>query len=281
MQIIGHTHLRIGSELEPELGGTLYTALVTALSQIEPPHSDYAISGVFGYKIPENEGIGFFTIQNPNFRVFFLCEGLYGRGIPFLGGFQTSRKIKMLFKRLEEVVPYEECMLAHPTTRDESFWFNLILSLGFGEQIPIEELEVIYPLKYVHIKAKRELAHEVKIEKLETADLGSSLGYGFEIIDILIASKTQGIFSKPQFSFLIYEALFHQIREFVPDFHPNTIVLTYSHGDFTKSQSSLVAFLSLHKDELTIRYCLPMQSGVGIKGTYLISSYLRSLMFNS
>ncbi|MFX0050464.1 MAG: hypothetical protein ACFFAJ_00535 [Candidatus Hodarchaeota archaeon] len=40
MQIIGHTHLRIGSEIEPELGGTLYTALLTALSQIEPPHSE-------------------------------------------------------------------------------------------------------------------------------------------------------------------------------------------------------------------------------------------------
>lgn len=147
MQIIGHTHLRIGSELEPELGGTLYTALVTALSQIEPTYSDYAVSGVFGYKIPDNEGIGFFTIQNPHFRVFFLCEGLYGRGIPFLGGIQTSRKIKMLFKRLEEIIPHEECMLAHPTDRDGGFWFNLIISLGFGEQIPIEELEAvkIYP----------------------------------------------------------------------------------------------------------------------------------------
>ncbi|MFX0149247.1 MAG: hypothetical protein ACFFAJ_00545 [Candidatus Hodarchaeota archaeon] len=121
----------------------------------------------------------------------------------------------------------------------------------------------------------------MKIEKLETADLGSSLGKGVEIIDILIASKTQGIFSNPQFSFLIYEAPFHQIRDFVPDFHPNTIVLTYSHGDFTKGRSPLVAFLSLHKDELTIQFCLPMQSGVGIEGIYLISSYLRSLLFNS
>ncbi|MFX0172401.1 MAG: hypothetical protein ACFE9L_10805 [Candidatus Hodarchaeota archaeon] len=172
-------------------------------------------------------------------------------------------------------------MLAHPIARDGVFWFNLIVSLGFGEQIPIEELEVVYLLKYAHMNAKREETHEVKIEALETADLGRSLGYGFEIIDELISSKVQGIISEPQFSFLIYKALFHQIREFVPDFHPNTIILTYSRGDFTKSQISLVAFLSLHKDELTIRYCLPMQSEAEIEGTYLISPYIRSLLFDS
>jgi len=181
MQIIGHTQLRIGSEFEPELGGTLYTAHVTALSQIEPPHSDYAVSGVFGYKTPDNEGIGFFTIQNPHLCVFFLCKGLYGRGIPFLGGIQTSRKIKMLFKRLEEVIPHEECMLAHPTDRDGGFWFNIIISLGFGEQIPIEELEAVYPLKYIRLKAKREQMYEVKIENLETAELGSPLDMASKI----------------------------------------------------------------------------------------------------
>ncbi|MFX0050465.1 MAG: hypothetical protein ACFE8U_04145 [Candidatus Hermodarchaeota archaeon] len=65
--------------------------------------------------------LGFSLSKILIFVFFFLGEGLYGRGIPFLRGVQTSRKIKMFFERLEEVIPYEECMLAHPTTRDGSF----------------------------------------------------------------------------------------------------------------------------------------------------------------
>ena len=68
MQIIGHCYLRGGSELEPELGGLLYTALVVTLAEIEQEFQ-YKMSGVYGYRIPEIEGIGLFTIQNDYFRI--------------------------------------------------------------------------------------------------------------------------------------------------------------------------------------------------------------------
>ena len=77
MSIIGHVHLRVGSELEPELGGSLYTALVLALSEIEQFEKalhQYAVSGVYGYRIPDNEGIGLFTVQRRNFRIFFFVK---------------------------------------------------------------------------------------------------------------------------------------------------------------------------------------------------------------
>ena len=60
MAIIGPRHLRVGSELEPELGGSLYTALVISLAEIEKSHQ-YAMSGIYGYRIP-HEGIGLFTV---------------------------------------------------------------------------------------------------------------------------------------------------------------------------------------------------------------------------
>ena len=34
MHIIGHCHLRVGTELEPELGGALYTAIALALADM-------------------------------------------------------------------------------------------------------------------------------------------------------------------------------------------------------------------------------------------------------
>ncbi len=116
ISIIGHVHLRVGSELEPELGGSLYTALVVALSEMEqsePTRQQYAVSGVYGYRIPDNEGIGLFTVQSANFRIFFLCEGLYGRGIPFLSGMKIGKKLRKLFFRLEEIITQDHCYQLH------------------------------------------------------------------------------------------------------------------------------------------------------------------------
>ncbi|MFX1508373.1 MAG: hypothetical protein ACFFDC_20005, partial [Promethearchaeota archaeon] len=114
MHIIGHCQLRGGIELEPELGGALYTALALALAEVEKaPH--YTMSGVFGHAIPELEGMGIFTVQSGNYRIFFLCEGLYGHGIPYLAGKEMGKKINNLFHLLEEddPNPQDSCIVTH------------------------------------------------------------------------------------------------------------------------------------------------------------------------
>lgn len=248
--IIGHVHLWVGSELEPELGGSLYTALVVALSEMEQSGSlrqQYTVSGVYGYRIPNNEGIGLFTVQSANFRIFFLCEGLYGRGIPFLSGMKIGKKLRKLFFRLEEIITQDHCYQLHPFDELGSFWFDLIFSAGFGENIPLEEIEKVLPLQFIRIHAKTKEDNMVEIESIESAELGS-LGYGWQTIDELLNSKIQAIFGKPDYSFLIFKALFNQISEFVTDleFIPNTIILSYQTGNLQENVS-LIAFLSLHE----------------------------------
>ena len=276
MAIIGHCHLRVGSELEPELGGSLYTALVISLAEIEKSHQ-YAMSGIYGYRIPDNEGMGLFTVQKDNFRLFFLCEGLIGKGLPFLSWKITS-KLEQLFNRLEEITTTDHCILGHHIDNYVSFWSDLIYSMGFGN-VPLEELEMVYPLQFLRLSAKHKTeSKELTIDSLETIELGS-LGFGWDNIDQIIAKKIQGIFNKPQYSFLIYEALFHQISEFVSDFRPNTIILSYQTGDWQES-IALVAFLSLNNDELKIRYCLPLTDDLAIEGSQTVHSYLRSLFLD-
>jgi hypothetical protein len=73
-QIIGHCHFRVGSVLEPELGGALYSALNLTLEDVENTNS-CCVSGAYGFQFPDIEGIGLFTIQNNNFKIYFLCEG--------------------------------------------------------------------------------------------------------------------------------------------------------------------------------------------------------------
>lgn len=288
--IIGHVHLRVGSELEPELGGSLYTALVVALSEMEQSGSarqQYDVSGVYGYRIPDNEGIGLFTVQSENFRIFFLCEGLYGRGIPYLSGMKIGKKLRKLFTKLEDIIDQDHCDQLHPFEELGSFWFDLIFSAGFGENIPLEEIEKVLPLQFIRIHAKRKEDNRVDILSIESAELGS-LGYGWQTIDDLLNSKIQAIFGKPEYSFLIFEALFHQISEFVTDleFIPNTIILSYQTGDLQENVS-LIAFLSLHEindtsneEELRIRYCLPIDEDLELEGEKTVHSYLRSLFLD-
>lgn len=277
MQIIGHCYLRGGSELEPELGGLLYTALVVALSEIEQEFQ-YKMSGVYGYRIPEIEGIGLFTIQNEYFRIFFLVEGLYGRGVPYLAGKKISRNVKDLFSHLVTKIPIDSCRSVHQT-EEGSFWFDLMCSLGFGGNITIKEMERVFPLRYVKIKVNRKIDESVEVVRLESADLGT-LGYGWQDKLKMVASKIEGIYGKPQSSFLVYESLFKQIKEFIPEFDPNTIILTYQKTVLLEPHSSLVAFLSLDSNELTIRYCLPVPEGLHIEGDRSIRPYLRSLLFD-
>jgi len=206
-----------------------------------------------------------------------MCEGLFGVGIPYLTGPEISESIRKLFEWLESEISNTDCELAHVTTLDDSSWFDIISSLDFGRNIPIDQYEEIYPLRYIRINVTRRSHNDLVINNLETSEILAPLSIGWLDIDREIATKIQGIFSKPHFSFLIYEALFNQISEFIPDFQPNTIVLSYSRGDLLKNQLSIVSFLSIQEDSLTIRYCLPILKGLGIEGSQKVHSYLRSI----
>lgn len=278
MQIIGHVHLRVGSEVEPELGGALYTALVVSLAQVEKM-DQYTMSAVYGYNIRDNEGIGLFTVQKGYYRIFFLCEGIYGRGIPYLEGKKIHTKLQHLFNSLEELITEPSCELLHSSEDDpQSFWLNLIYSMNLGEAIPLEEFETIFPLQFVCITEKQIDSNTIQIEHLESVRLGS-LGYGWSEIDQLLANKIQGIFNNPQYSFLIYKALFHQISEFVPEFTPNSIILAYQKGGLQES-IALIAFLSLVEHQLIIHFCLPVAPGLAFEGSQSVQSYLRSILLD-
>ncbi len=275
LQIIGHCHLRGGSELDPELGGALYTALVVALAEVERTHQ-YAISGIYGYRIPEAEGIGLFTVRDDYFRIFFLCEGLYGSGISYLGGKQVILSIEKLFAELRRLVPDVTCRTAHKIETG-SFWFDLMCSVGFGGQIVTQEVERVYPLRLIRIKINQQNNEAKHISSLESIALGS-LGYGWNGTTQLISAKTEGIFNQPGYSFQIYEVLFTQFKEFVPDFKPNTVILSYS--DLVYNQIRLIAFLTLKDEELNIRYCLPVTSGSPFEDDHSTLSYLQSLFLD-
>ena len=277
-QIIGHCHLRSGSELDPFLGGSMFTALVATLADIEDEFK-YTMSGFYGYRIPEIEGIGLFTVSNKNFRIYFLCEGLLTEGIPYLAGKEISQKMKKLFSHLQEKSYADSCTYAHRLEQG-SYWFDLMCSVGFGGEISVELIDKIYPLRSVTIHTKSHLhTSHTKIFQLESSLLGS-LGYGWKERDDMIASKIEGVFREPERSYQFYEVIFHQIREFIPSFEPNTVIITYQPSSGSDSENALVAFLSVKGDSLNIRYCIPVAKSSGIHGT-ATNAYLQSLFLNS
>ncbi|WP_455143515.1 hypothetical protein [Candidatus Hodarchaeum mangrovi] len=231
------------------------------------------MSGIYGYKIPDNEGIGLFTVQKNRFRIFFLCEGLYGSGVPSIKG-KLSNNLEKLFKSLERHFTKDFCYLLHRFEERDTFWFELIYSCGFGENIPLDELEYIFPIQFLQIKTKIS-GKEIDIDTVETVELGS-LGFGWRGVHEFLAKHIQEIFSKAQFSFLLYQTLFIQLSEFVQDFTPNTIILTYQAGHLQEN-IVLVAFLTLNENNISIRYCLPISSDLEVIGSRSIHSYLRSL----
>ncbi len=278
MHIIGHCHLRGGFELEPELGGALYTALALALSEVEKaPH--YTMSGVFGHAIPELEGMGIFTVQSGNYRIFFLCEGLYGHGIPYLSGKEMGKKINNLFQLLEEDDSQDSCVMTHKS-KGGSYWFDLICISGLGEYIQIEEITSIFPLQTVSFQFKQTTEEDHDIIRMESSRL-HDLGYGWKEKYNTIVKKIEALFLNPKYSFLIYKALFDQFNEFNPDFQPNLLVLTYQQGDLQAIENAIIAILSLESNKLTIEYCLPITTGESLEGSHSVNIFLRSLVLNS
>ncbi len=277
-QIIGHCHLRTGSELDPFLGGSMFTALEATLADIEQEFN-YTMSGFYGYRIPEIEGMGLFTVSDKNFRVYFLCEGLYTKGIPYLAGKAISSKVKMLFDHLQDKSYATSCTLAHKLEQG-SYWFDLMCSVGFGGEISVEMIDEIYPLRSVTIHTKSHLqTNFTKIFQLESSLLGS-LGYGWKERDDMIASKIEGIFREPERSYLFYVTIFKQIREFIPAFEPNTVILTYQPSASSRTENALVAFLSARGDSLDIRYCIPVVKSSGLEGTPT-NLFLQNLFLDS
>jgi hypothetical protein len=280
MHIIGHCHLRGGTELEPELGGALYTALALALAEVEKA-PQYNMSGVYGYTIPELEGMGTFTVQNRNYRIFFLCEGLYGHGIPYLAGKEIAKKIDKLFHIIgesESQDSFDSCIATHKS-RGGSYWFDLICLSGLGEDIPIEEITGIFPLQTVSFQFKQSTVEEINITRMESSAL-HDLGYGWKEKYNTIVKKIEGLFVDPKYSFMIYKSLFDQFNEFSPDFKPNLLFLTYQQGDLHAVQNAIIAILSLESNELSIEYCLPVTTGEDLEGSHSISIFLRSLILN-
>ena len=111
-QIIGHCHLRVGSGLEPELGGALFSVLNLALREVENT-SMSGLSGLYGFQFPNIDGIGLFSTQNEHFRVYFLCEGLYTGSIPYLAGNKLMSQVKKLFHTLNQIIPDKQAVKRH------------------------------------------------------------------------------------------------------------------------------------------------------------------------
>jgi hypothetical protein len=233
---------------------------------------------VYGYKIPELEGVGLFTVQNDNFRIFFLYEGLYGLGIPYLAGKDVAKKINLLFSLLEETVPKESCVITH-RTEGGSYWFDLICNSGLGENIQIGEITSLLPLQSVSIEFQQPTIEKVNISRIESS-CQLDLGFGYREKNNSIDKKINNIFANPRSSFLVYKALYDQFNEFNPDFKPNILILTYHQGDLQMIQDAIISVVSLKLNELQIRYCLPVTAEECFEEGQSISSYLRSLIFN-
>jgi hypothetical protein len=240
------------------------------------------MSGFYGYKFPELEGIGLFTVQNNHFRIFFLCEGLYGNCIPYLGGKSVVEKLKNLFNKLEHAFPDDTCTIIHEKEND-SFWFDLIYSAGLGITIPVEEMKVLYPLRIARMTAgpagSEASPDVINITRLESEELGT-LGHGWSDKTLLVDSKIQRIFSHPELSFLIYKALFQQITDYMPSLKPGAVILTYQ-GSSLQEKIELVSIVSHKNDELNIRYYIPVEEGYDMEGSQSIKTCLHSLILEN
>ena len=278
-QIIGHCHLRAGSAVEPDLAANLHSVMIIVLADVEQEFQ-YTMSGVYSYKIPDLEGIGLFTVADKYYRIFFLCEGLYKKGIPYLAGKKISKQLDHLFAQLRKKTDSVSCKLTH-RLESGSYWFDLLCSSGFGGEIEVDKISEIFPIYSVAIHMKSHLKSEHhNIFRLESSILGS-LGYGFKDRDEMVETKIAGIFREPQRSFDVYNTLFRQVREISPTFEPNTLILTYHPTNSPRTANALVAILSLNEQTLNIRYCIPVIPGFGMDGittdAFLKTLYLESL----
>jgi hypothetical protein len=276
-QIIGHCNFRVGTELEPELGGVLFSALTLTLESIESTQQ-CCIAGAYGFQLPNIEGIGFFTIQNEDFRIYFLCEGLYNGGIPSLANNQFIQKTTDLYDELKQLEFQKDCKDGHKIA-GEHFWFGLISSIGLGGHLYLDEIKKVCVLRLIRMNlAQIDGKGSRKISNLENVKLGS-LGPGWKDIDELISQKIEGILINPEYSYDVFNDFFRQFRDLRSDFEPNAVILVYN-NEFL-NQIALLAVLTIYNRELSIRFCLPISAGLVLEDESTISSSLQSYFLTS
>jgi len=276
-QILGYSYLRVGSAVDPDLACPLYSALVTALSELQKDNDErdafVHLSSVYGYS-PQTQGLGLLTMQQGDFRIVLLCEGFTGKGIPYLIG-DTLTKVLQLLNQLGNIITEEDCQQGHTTEdRDESFWWNLVVKHGMGQLQIEKEITKIYPLRFVKIQFKKGKNDKIVIHTLEDVKQRFSYGFGF---DDLVEKKIQMILKNPHDTFELYRALFQQMAEFQPDFSPNSLVLIYHKGDFSDMTSALVVLLSLTTEELALQFGVPLVPGLYLEESRDIYAILQGI----
>ncbi len=276
-QIIGHCNFRVGTEIEPELGGALFSALTLTLESIESTQQ-CCIAGAYGFQLPNIEGIGLFTIQNDDFRIYFLCEGLYNGSIPSLENKEFNQKTNDLYDELKKFNFKNTCRDGHKIV-GEHFWFDLLSSFGLGGHLYLDEVKKAYMLRLIRINlAQIDGKGSRKIKNLENVKLGS-LGLGWKDIDELISQKIEGIFINPEYSYDVFSDFFRQFRDLRSGFEPNAVILVYN-NEFL-NQIALLAVLTNYNRELSVRFGLPISSGLVLDDESLISSSLQSFFLSS
>ena len=276
-QIIGYSYLRVGSDIDPDLALPLYTALVTAMTELqkeEEAGDNFILSGVYGYSL-HKEGLGLYSIQSEKVRVVMLCEGYTGQGIPYLSG-DALTKVTKLLDHLNVVITEEGCRSAHSGEfRDESFWFNLVISCGLGQQIH-DSITKVYPLRDIRMEFSPGRDNEFYIRTLE--DTQQSLGPGWAELDAMITKKIQLIYQRPYENFQVYRSLFQQISEFKPDSLPNSLLLTFDKGNLSDISSTLAIFLSISEDELKLQFGLPLVPSLYLEGSRDVYSAFQGMI---
>jgi hypothetical protein len=267
----------VGTELEPELGGALFSALTLTLESIESTQQ-CCLAGAYGFQLPNIEGIGFFTIQNEDFRIYFLCEGLYNGGIPSLANKEFIQKTTNLLDELKQLEFQKNCKDGHKIA-GEHFWFDLISSIGLGGHLYLDEIKKVCVLRLIRMNlAQIDGKGSRKIKNLENVKL-SSLGPGLKDIDELISQKIEGILINPEYSYDVFNDFFRQFRDLRSDFEPNAVILVYN-NEFL-NQIALLAVLTIYNRELSIRFCLPISAGLVLEDESTISSSLQSYFLTS
>jgi hypothetical protein len=152
-------------------------------------------------------------------------------------------------------------------------------SIGLQGHIALDTIKNVYPIRLIRIKVAQNKENDLKVlRNLEVVKLGS-LGHGWKDIEHLVSAKIDGIFTNPTYSYRIYQTLFQQFKEYIPNFRPQTVVLTYDLA--SQNEVALLAFLFFRNNNLNIKFCLPVNSESILEGDQSILSSLQSSFLNS
>lgn len=273
---IGYSHLRIGSAKDPSLASALYTTLSSALESTKSSEDKYSVTSIYAFG-KQTEGFGLFSVQSNEYRLICLCEGVFQKGIPNLK--QSFDVFKALLDNLAKKIPSYDCEQGHlDFSRDENFWFDLIVSSGIAKQFNFEEFEFIYPMKSLEINyTPTTNIEDVVIESLEKSSFGA-LGYGWQHTDDIIERRIQNVYLDTKFNILIFDALFKQFEELTDDFKPQNLVMVFDNWnkESDDSMNTLTAFITRSNSKMKIVYSLPFVHDIEMQGMHSVKNYLRT-----